>query len=78
MVPVIMILLSLRILTLCFVKIVMQLSLQSCLIDMSDSVTIPFRMLPFCACWDIPGDKGTVPVCVVFMSVPFAEDTVDP
>ena len=59
-------------------KIDTQSSLQSFPIEMSDPVARPFIMLPCYACWDRLGGKGTVPVCVVVMSVLFASDTVDP
>ena len=74
----IIIVLSLRIFTYFFVEIAMQSSLQSCPIDTRNPVARPFRILPCCNCWDREGDKGTVTIFFVVISVPLTADTVDP
>ena len=54
----------------------MQSSFCSYQIEMSDMVARLFIMLPCCDFWDRAGDKVTVQVCGVVMSVLFVADNV--
>ena len=76
--PLMIILLCLKILRFCFVKMAMQLSSQSCPIDISEPDLMPLKIWAFFASVDKFGLKGMMADWCGVMMVPFATCTRGP